>query len=120
MNCLKGAGKMKLKKIAALLLAGAAMLGAVGCGGSGDKPAAADSKQSLKGKELVMYVSFHEDTAKDLARLFKEKTGCEVKFIRLPTGEAMARLMAEKDAPKADIWLGGTADAHALAKAQGI
>lgn len=53
-----------------------------------------------------MYVSFHEDTAKQLADSFKKKTGADVSFIRLPTGEALARIQAEKDAPKADIWLG--------------
>lgn len=67
-----------------------------------------------------MYVSFHEDTAKELADQFKQKTGADVSFIRLPTGEALARITAEKDSPKADIWLGGTSDAHAKAKADGL
>ena len=112
---------MKFKKVAAACLTGACLVGALGCGGGGgDKPKADNNAQSLKGKELVMYVSFHEDTAKELSKLFKEKTGCEVKFIRLPTGEAVARLQAEKDAPKADLWLGGTVDAHELMKQKGI
>ncbi|MDO4179350.1 MAG: ABC transporter substrate-binding protein [Phascolarctobacterium sp.] len=108
-------------------LAAAAMLGlmafAAGCGGGDAKPAdkkAADANQSLKGKKLVMYVSFHEDTAKGLSELFKKKTGAEVSFIRLPTGEAIARMTAEKAAPKADVWLGGTSDGHAKMKADGI
>ena len=95
---------MRFKKIAAALLSGACLLSALGCGGGSDKPKE-DGKASLKGKELVMYVSFHEDTAKGLSRQFEEKTGCKVKFIRLPTGEAVARLIAEKDAPKADLLL---------------
>ncbi len=114
---------MNFKKIAATFLAGACLLGALGCGGGGgggEKPKAEDKGPSLKGKELVMYVSFHEDTAKELSKLFKDKTGCDVKFIRLPTGEAVARLIAEKDSPKADIWLGGTIDAHEKMKADGI
>ena len=115
---------MKMKKLAAMLLAGACALSVVGCGG-GDKAAEkpADNKkqeQSLKGKELVMYVSFHEDTAKELSALFEKQTGCKVKFIRLPTGEAVARLVAEKASPKADVWLGGTVDAHEKMKAEGI
>lgn len=109
---------MNWKAMAACALAGMALVTA-GCGGSSDK-AASGSAQNLKGKKLVMYVSFHEDTAKELADLFKKKTGAEVSFIRLPTGEALARLQAEKDAPKADIWLGGTADAHAKAAAEGL
>lgn len=109
---------MKFKKLAAAAMA-SLMLLAAGCGGGGDNKSA-DGGQSLKGKKLVMYVSFHEDTAKELAEAFKKKTGAEVSFIRLPTGEAVARMVAEKDAPKADVWLGGTSDAHAKMKADGI
>lgn len=109
---------MKWKALAACAFAGLALM-AAGCGS--DKPAdKAAAGQDLKGEKLVMYVSFHEDTAKELAELFKKKTGADVSFIRLPTGEALARIMAEKDAPKADIWLGGTADAHAKAAADGL
>ena len=113
---------MKWKPFCAAALAGLMLLTA-GCGG-GDKKAA-DSKaapaaQNLKGKKLVMYVSWHEDTAKALAEDFKKATGAEVSFIRLPTGEAVARLTAEKDAPKADIWVGGPSDAHEVLKAQGV
>ena len=59
---------MKWKALAACTLAGLALI-AAGCGG-GDKAAAGGAKaggQDLKGKKLVMYVSFHEDTAKELA-----------------------------------------------------
>lgn len=115
---LKGDVFMKWKALLACAVAGAALM-MTGCGGdkTADKAAAG---QDLKGQKLVMYVSFHEDTAKELAELFKKKTGADVSFIRLPTGEALARIMAEKDAPKADIWLGGTADAHAKAAADGL
>ena len=113
---------MKWKTLCAAALAGMMLL-AAGCGG-GDKkaadPKAAPAAQNLKGKKLVMYVSFHEDTAKALAEGFKKATGAEVAFIRLPTGEAVARMTAEKDSPKADVWLGGTSDAHALMKSKGI
>ncbi len=110
---------MNWKAIAACALTGVALVSA-GCGGSADKKADAAQGQNLKGKKLVMYVSFHEDTAKELADLFKKKTGADVSFIRLPTGEALARIQAEKSAPKADIWLGGTADAHAKAASEGL
>ena len=112
---------MKWKALAACVLAGMTLL-AAGCGGGGGDKAKqqAASGQNLKGAKLVMYVSFHEDTAKDLADEFKKETGADVSFIRLPTGEALARIQAEKDAPKADIWLGGTTDAHEKAKTEGL
>ncbi len=109
---------MKMKTMAAMAMAGM-MIFAAGCGGGGDKKAA-EGGQALKGKKLVMYVSFHEDTAKGLAEAFEKKTGAKVSFIRLPTGEAVARMTAEKASPKADVWLGGTSDAHAKMKAEGI
>lgn len=112
---------MKWKALAACTLAGIALM-ASGCGGdkSSSDAAKAEAGQNLKGKKLVMYVSFHEDTAKELKDLFEKRTGASVSFIRLPTGEALARITAEKNAPKADIWLGGTADAHAKAAADGL
>ena len=81
---------MNWKAIAACALTGVALM-AAGCGGGGQSASKAESAaqgQNLKGKKLVMYVSFHEDTAKELADLFKKKTGADVSFIRLPTGEA--------------------------------
>ena len=110
---------MQWKSMLAVALAGLSLL-AAGCGGGDKKQPGEAGGQSLKGKKLVMYVSFHEDTAKELSELFQKKTGADVSFIRLPTGEALARIKAEKDAPKADIWLGGTADAHAKAAADGL
>ena len=70
----------KLKTFVAASLASLALITA-GCGG-GDKkqdakPAAAQT-QDLKGKKLVMYVSFHQDTAQALADQFKKETGAEV------------------------------------------
>lgn len=93
----------KLRTLVAASLASLALITA-GCGGGGEKkpeakPAAAQT-QDLKGKKLVMYVSFHQDTAQALADQFKKETGAEVSFIRLSTGEATARMTAEKAAPE--------------------
>ncbi|GAA0180514.1 ABC transporter substrate-binding protein [Clostridium sediminicola] len=71
-----------------------------------------ESSQNLKGKKLVVYVTFHEEEGKRLLELFQEKTGVEYSYLRMPTGETAARVMAEKDSPKADIILGGPADVH--------
>ena len=89
---------MKWKALAACALTAVA-LAVAGCGGgqSSSGKAGAPQGPDLKGKKLVMYVSFHEDTAKQLADSFKKKTGADVSFIRLPTGEALARIQAEKD-----------------------
>ncbi len=44
------------------------------------------------------------------AKTFGGKTGVAVNSIRLPGGEALARIKAEKDNPKTDIWWAGTGD----------
>lgn len=75
---------------------------------------------NLQGKKLLVYVAFHEDEAKPLLEGFKKKTGCEYSFLKFPTGEALARAMEEKAAPKADVFLGGTVDAHEYMKKEGI
>ena len=98
---------------------------AAGCGSqapaSTAKPAAGkDGLPDLKGQKLVVYVTFHENEGKRLLELFKDKTGCDYSFIRLPAGEAVARVMAEKGAPKTDIVLGGPADAHETLKDAGL
>lgn len=67
---------------------------------------------SLAGQELDIYVSFHEDMGKRLAAMFEEETGVKVNYIRIPTGEAVTRMKAEKESPNASVWIGGTADAH--------
>lgn len=109
---------MKLKSLVLSAMAGIMLFAAAGCGS--DTASTTGGEKPFEGKKLVMYVSFHEDTAKGLADQFKKDTGADVSFIRLPTGEAMARMMAEKDSPKADVWLGGTADAHEKMKMEGI
>lgn len=109
---------MKLKSLVLSAMAGLMVFAATGCGSDTASTATAD--QPFKGEKLVMYVSFHEDTAKGIAEAFKKKTGADVSFVRLPTGEAMARMIAEKNSPKAEVWLGGTADAHEKMKAEGV
>lgn len=56
---------MKWKALAACALTAVA-LAVAGCGGgqSSSGKAGAPQGPDLKGKKLVMYVSFHEDTAK--------------------------------------------------------
>ncbi|KGM97690.1 iron ABC transporter [Clostridium novyi A str. 4552] len=71
---------------------------------------------NLKGKKLLVYVAFNEDEAKVLLQGFKEKTGCDYSFLRFPTEAAAENVVREMQFQKADIFLGGTADAIELLK----
>lgn len=74
----------------------------------------------LKGKKIVVYVTFHENEGKALLEQFKKNTGVEYSFLRMPAGEAVARVQAEKASPKADIVLGGGAENHEFMKTAGL
>lgn len=109
---------MKLWKKAILSAAIATMaIGCLtGCGG-GDKKA-----EGPKGnpKEITVYMGVVEKQAKVLADEFKKDTGIEVKFVRMSGGETLSRIRAEKQAPKADAWYGGSADSYIVAANEGL
>ncbi|MGN9165808.1 ABC transporter substrate-binding protein [Tissierellaceae bacterium HCP3S3_D8] len=115
------------KKFLAILLVFTMMFSVlVGCGKADNKgeeqtsAAGKNGEVDLKGQELSIYVSFHEDMGKRLANMFEEKTGVKVTYIRIPTGEAVTRMKAEAASPNASVWIGGTADAHENLKHEGI
>lgn len=116
---------MNFKKVLSAAIAGVMTAGLLtGCGSSSTSTSNAgagkDGLPNLKGKKLSVYMSFHEDMGKRLIQMFEEKTGCEVSYIRMPTGEGLTRVLAEKDDPKSDIFIGGTADAHEVMKEKGL
>lgn len=51
---------------------------------------------------------------------FPKATGMQLDFVRLSSGEALARLRAEKANPIFDIWFGGTGDPHFVANEEGL
>ncbi len=51
---------------------------------------------------------------------FPKATGIQVDFVRLSSGEALARLRAERQNPSFDVWFGGTGDPHIVANQDGL
>lgn len=51
---------------------------------------------------------------------FPKATGIALDDIRLSSGEALARLRAERANPLIDVWFGGTGDPHIVANEEGI
>ncbi|MDR7574007.1 MAG: iron ABC transporter substrate-binding protein, partial [Armatimonadota bacterium] len=51
---------------------------------------------------------------------FPKATGIQVDFVRLSSGEALARLRAERQNPSFDVWFGGTGDPHIVANEEGL
>lgn len=51
---------------------------------------------------------------------FPKATGIALDFVRLSSGEALARLRAEARNPSFDVWFGGTGDPHIVANETGL
>lgn len=66
------------------------------------------------------YTTLEEPLAKELFEAFEKETGIHVEWVRLTTGEAVARIEAEKANPQVSIWVGGVGTLHIDAKDKGL
>lgn len=71
-------------------------------------------------EKITAYVSCDEVIARELMTAFTKSTGIQVDWIRLSTGEAQARIAAERNNPQASIWVGGVGLDHIAAKKDGL
>ena len=69
---------------------------------------------------LNLYGSAEPRSIEALAKGFEEETGIKVNWIRMSSGETLARLRAEKENPQADVWWGGTVDPHSIGAMEGL
>ncbi|SHJ07627.1 iron(III) transport system substrate-binding protein [Clostridium cavendishii DSM 21758] len=107
---------MKFKGFILFALLLVMSLSAISCSEKSEKVTFKNGYPDLKGKHLVVYVSSRDEVGRALLELFKQKTGCTYEYMRMSTQEAVERVRAEKRDPKADVFIGGTCDAHALMK----
>ena len=71
--------------------------------------------------KIVIYAAEDEKTLAALTKMFTEKTGIDTEVIRIPAaGTLVARIRAEKDAPKADVFIGGSIEFHQPLAAEGF
>ncbi len=69
------------------------------------KPAAAEGT-------VVVYCGVDEKWCRGMMTAFTKQTGVTAEMTRQSSGEIYARLRAEKDNPRGDVWWGGTGDPH--------
>ena len=69
---------------------------------------------------LNAYSIWPESWAVPVFEEFTKTTGIKVNFIRFSSGEALARVRAEKDNPRVDVLFGGPADTHVAGAAAGL
>lgn len=70
-------------------------------------------------QELRVYSIIHDEETEALTKLFTEKTGIPVSYLRATTGELVNRVITEKNDPQADILLGGASSYHIQADNEG-
>ncbi|MEO3778388.1 ABC transporter substrate-binding protein [Micromonospora sp. B11E3] len=90
--------------------------GTAGCAkeGSGADNAATD------GHVVHVVCGATEDWCAATTKKFTETTGVKADFVRLSSGEALARIKAGKSNAEFDVWYGGPADGYAAAGAEGL
>jgi len=69
---------------------------------------------------LNAYSIWPENYARPMMEAFEKASGIHVKFIRFSSGEALARVTAEKNNPQVDVLFGGPVETFAAGQTQGI
>lgn len=75
---------------------------------------------STETNEINLYSIMPEKYASQILGQFTKDTGIKVNFTRLSAGEALARLIAEKDNPQVDALWGGPSDTYDAGVKEGL
>ncbi len=98
-----------MKRTIAVIMLVLALSSGLFAGGSGEKE-----------ERVTAYTTLDEELAREVFKAFTAETGIQVDWVRLSTGEAVARIEAEKENPQASIWFGGVGIGHIEAKQKGL
>ena len=66
------------------------------------------------------YSIWPENWARPMFQEFEKATGIKVNFVRFSSGEALARVIAEKNNPRVDVLFGGPVETHAAGIKEGV
>lgn len=69
---------------------------------------------------FTFYAGLQDDHAALIAKEFEKKTGIKTDYVRMSSGEVLARLKAEKNNMTASVWYGGPVDAFVTAGDEGL
>ncbi|MFB3817783.1 MAG: ABC transporter substrate-binding protein [Candidatus Methylomirabilales bacterium] len=72
------------------------------------------------GEALNAYSIWPENWARPMFQEFEKATGIKVNFVRFSSGEALNRVIAEKNNPRVDVLFGGPVETHAAGIKEGI
>src|SRR5438067_1788573 len=91
-----------------------AVLLAFGCALAGVVPPA------FAADTLNVYSIWPENWARPMFEEFEKASGIKVNFVRFSSGEALARVIAEKNNPRVDVLFGGPVETFAAGIKEGI
>jgi len=75
---------------------------------------------SHSAENLNAYSIWPENWARPMFEEFEKATGVHVNFIRFSSGEALARIIAEKNNPRVDVLFGGPVETHIAGIKEGV
>jgi iron(III) transport system substrate-binding protein len=78
------------------------------------------ARQAYAAEMLNAYSIWPENYARPMMEAFEKSSGIRVKFIRFSSGEALARVTAEKNNPQIDVLFGGPVETFTAGQAQNI
>jgi len=71
-------------------------------------------------KVLHLYTAFDTEEAKYYIEAFEKETGIDVEWVRMSSGEVLARIEAEAANPQASVWHAGSNTSHINAALKGL
>lgn len=76
--------------------------------------------QPASAAEVNAYSIWPENWARPMFEEFEKATGIKVNFVRFSSGEALARVIAEKNNPRVDVLFGGPVETFAAGISEGV
>ena len=78
------------------------------------------TSSAFSAEALNAYSIWPENWARPMFQEFEKATGIKVNFIRFSSGEALARIIAEKNNPRVDVLFGGPVETHIAGIKEGV
>lgn len=85
-------------------------------------PILAPSSTEVEARQgsLTVLCTPQEDWCVAMTQAFEDETGIETSYVRMSSGESLARIRATADDPEFSVWWGGPADAFIAAYEEGL
>ncbi|MCK5008590.1 MAG: extracellular solute-binding protein, partial [Spirochaetales bacterium] len=82
--------------------------------------AAGFSTGQTEARVLHLYEAFDTEEAQVYIEIFEAETGIDVQWVRMSSGEVLARVEAESSNPQASVWHAGSNTSHINASSKGL